>query len=354
MSFLITIFALGLVIFLHELGHMLMAKRAGIGVYEFSVGMGPKIYAKQYGETLYSLRLLPLGGFVKLAGLDDDKENPAPPDKSFNEKSVGARFLTIAAGSVMNIILGFVIFVLMFSIIGVPKVNNVISEVLPNSPAQAQQLQPGDTIVSINGLSIDDPQKDIIGQIHQSADKKITITYRRNDVTNQISIIPKPYEKNPKVGLIGILLDSTTQRYNPITSIGLGMKETYTRVKLVFLSLSMLVNGQAGLKDMAGPIGIIQLASFQLSRSFLNFLDMMALISISLGVINLFPFPVLDGGHLLLLLIESIRRKRISQKWETAVNNIGAAVLISLMVIIIINDIINWESRVQFLQNLTR
>jgi len=103
MAFLITIFALGIVIFLHEMGHMLMAKRAGIGVYEFSVGMGPKIYSKQIGETLYSLRILPLGGFVKLAGLDDEENNPAPKEKNFNNKSIGARFLTISAGSLMNI-----------------------------------------------------------------------------------------------------------------------------------------------------------------------------------------------------------------------------------------------------------
>jgi len=267
---------------------------------------------------------------------------------------VGARFLTISAGSLMNIFLGFLIFVLMFTLIGVPKVNNVIDDVIPDSPAAANALQPGDQIISINGVKIMDPQKDIISAIHKSPNKEITLIYSRDGRQNTIQIIPKPNKARPEIGMIGILLNTTTTRYNPIESIGMGVKETVGRVRLVFLSLSMLINGQAGLKDMAGPIGIIQLASFQLNRSILNFLDMMALISISLGVINLFPFPVLDGGHLALLLIEAVRRKKLDRKWETAVNNIGAAILISLMVIIIINDIINWESRVQLLQNLTR
>ncbi|NQY74792.1 MAG: RIP metalloprotease RseP [Candidatus Margulisbacteria bacterium] len=354
MTFLITIFALGLVIFLHELGHMLMAKRAGIGVYEFSVGMGPKVVSRQWGETLYSLRILPLGGFVKLAGLDDDDHHQAPADKNFNSKSIMARFLTISAGSIMNIILGFTIFVLMFTFIGVPRVNNVVKNVLKDSPAQSVGLQSGDIFLEINDHPITLPKRDIINTIHHSAGKPLKILVERQGNEQTLFITPKANDMNPEIGLIGIVLDATITRYNPLKSIQLGAQETYTRVRLVFVSLSMLINGKAGLKDMAGPIGIIQIASFQLHQNFLSFLDIMALISISLGVINLFPLPVLDGGHLVLLLVEAVRKKRLNKKWENAINNIGTAILIALMVIVVINDVINWESRVGLLKSLTQ
>lgn len=356
MNFILTLLALGLVIFIHEMGHLVAAKRSGIGVYEFAVGMGPKVFSRFYKGTEYSLRLFPFGGFVRLAGMDDpDGDTPFfDADKHYQNKPVLARFITISAGSVMNILLGFTIFVCVYSFLGVPSPTNTIASVLDGTPAEMVGLQSGDRIIAVNSVPVVDVEDDVIRVIHKSLDQAISLEFVRDSRRYTRKIIPQSLDGNSNQGLIGVQFDVELNRYNPIMAIGFGVQKTIDSVKQVFHSLGMLINKEASFKDMAGPIGIVQLASFELGRGLLNFFNIMALISISLGVINLFPFPVLDGGHLVFLIIEAIIRRPLDKRVEGYLNQAGALVLILLMAFIVFNDVSHWQTRVDFLNNLKR
>jgi regulator of sigma E protease len=350
MGILITVLCLGIVIFIHELGHMLVAKWSGVGVLEFAIGMGPKIWGRKIGNTLYSLRALPFGGFVKLAGIDDGDEK-CEPEISFYEKPLYKRFLTIAAGSMMNILLGFVIFVSVYCLIGVPQTAPLIQTVLPASPALAAGFQKGDRILSVNGNAVSDVENDFVHVINRSAEQKLLIEISRDGAPKKIEVVPKIGDSG--LGLIGVELGTEVKRYSPIRGLGLGLEATARNIGFVFHNLAMIFSGKASLKEMAGPIGIVQFASFSFSRGILQFMNIIAMISISLGVINLFPFPVLDGGHLIFLLYEAVFRKPVNKKWEVIITNIGAAVLVSLMVFIVANDVVHWKTRIELLKKLS-
>ena len=338
------------------MGHLVAAKRSGIGVYEFAVGMGPKVFSRFYGGTEYSLRLFPFGGFVRLAGMDDP-EGEIPffdTDKHYQNKSILARFVTISAGSLMNIFLGFTIFVMVYSFLGVPSPTSTISSVISGTPAEMIGLQSGDKIIAVNSSPVVDVEDDLIRIIHRSLDQAITLEFIRDGRRYTRQIVPQSLDGNSNQGLIGVQFDVTLNRYNPIMAIGFGVQKTIDSIEQVFQSLALLINKEASFKDMAGPIGIVQLASFELGRGLLNFFNIMALISISLGVINLFPFPVLDGGHLVFLIIEAVIRRPLDKRIEGYLNQAGALVLILLMVFIVFNDISHWQTRVEFLNNLKR
>ncbi len=355
---IITLLALNVVIFLHELGHMLAARRAGIGVYEFSVGMGPKILSKRFRHTLYAIRLFPLGGFVKLAGLDEEEDGKVRQKSEktwpgFHEKSLWQKFLTLVAGSGMNILTGFILFAVIFAVFGAMELTPVIQTVLPNTPAAQARLQGGDRIMAVNGVKINDPMPDIIEKIHASKGNPLTLQIQtlQNEV-REVKVTPIPHDGQP-VHVIGIQLTPQTVRYSIPKAIEKGVQVTAVNVKMVFLNLKMLITGKASLKEMAGPVGIVQFASYKLNQGVMPFLALIGMISITLGVINLLPFPVLDGGHILLLFIEGIRGKRLNQTWETRINQAGMAVLIFLMVLVLWNDVINWSARKQLLNEKT-
>ncbi len=351
LGIVIALFGLSIVVFVHELGHMLVAKRAGIGVLEFSVGMGPKLFSRRRKETIYSIRLLPFGGFVRLAGMDDEDGDEVPPEKNYYAKPLRSRLATIAAGSVFNIVFGFLLFSVLYMFMGVPTLNNRIDMVKPDSPAMKAGLLAGDAIIEVNGHAVTHPQDDIITQIHRSGGQPLVLTFQRAGQTISTNLIPQI--KGGK-GIIGVQLGVSYHRYSPIKAVYYGGLATIDKIKLVFVSIKMLLAHEAGLKDLAGPVGIIQLTSFELQRGLVNFIGIMALISISLGVANLFPFPVLDGGHILFLAIEAVRGKRLSKKTETFIYNVSAAILIGLMVIIVVNDVLNWQGRVNLLNQLSK
>ena len=171
MEILITILALGLVVFIHELGHMWWAKKCGVGVPEFSIGLGPKLISKQRGETLYVLRLLPFGGFVKLNGLDDDNEKEVPEETKFQNKTILQRLIVICAGSFNNIVTGYLIYILLFLFWGIPQLTSVITSISDDSPAQKAGLQTGDQVMSINEKMVENVQEDMIKLIHVSNEK---------------------------------------------------------------------------------------------------------------------------------------------------------------------------------------
>jgi len=351
MGILITILALGFVIFIHELGHMLVAKFFGVGVHEFSIGMGPAVLKKKLKETLYALRVLPFGGFVKLAGLDDSEETPSPDDQNFLKKPIYQRFCVLAAGSSMNILLGFCVILCLFAFWGKPVLSPTINGVVPNSPAFQAGLLKGDKLLAINNLKINDMRTDVIKRINQSEGVSVKLDIEREGQLLSLHVIPTVESGTEKPAVIGILLQSDLQRGSLFQVVGWSLDKTSDYIGMVFTSIHMLVTAKASVQDMAGPIGIVQYASFELNRSLVSFLNIIALISISLGVINLFPFPVLDGGHILFLLIEWVTKKPVSKPITEKVTQIGALALMLLMGFIVFNDINTWASRKSLLES---
>ncbi|MBT6120922.1 RIP metalloprotease RseP [bacterium] len=346
MAFLITFFALNFVVFFHELGHFLAAKRAGIGVTEFSLGMGPLLGSFSHNDTQFSFRLFPLGGFVKLAGLDDAN---CPDEKNYFKKTISQRAFTLAAGSIMNVLLGFLILFSLAFLLGIPSIKPEINKVVPNSPAATAGIMNGDIVTHIDGNIIKNMKSDFIQYIGTHSNINVSITLKRNGETLTLSVLPKESEGR---GLIGIELDYLRKKYNPFLSAKEAAKTSLMYASLVFTSIDMLVSGKVNITEMSGPVGIVQVASNQLEQGLIQFLSIIAMISISLGVINLFPFPILDGGHLLFLAIEKIRKKPINKTVENWINNAGIALLALLTITILLNDIKQWSPRTKMLDTL--
>jgi len=348
LGILVTLLGLSMVIFVHELGHLWAAKKSGVGVLEFSIGMGPKVFSRSFHGTLYAIRLLPLGGFVKLAGMDpDDTNSDIPVSSHFQSRPMAGRMLTIVAGSLMNLSFGFLLFVCLFAFSGKSVVSPIIEGVLPNSPAATVGLQAGDILQQINGQDIQDVTKDFIQKI-QTSDSPLHIQVLRDDATFDISITPDKVNGRAQIG-VRFSIAPERQPVKLREALDMGAQTTWGHITMVFKTVGMLFSGQVSVKDMAGPVGIIQFATAGLSHGFSQFIGIVAMISISLGIFNLFPFPVLDGGHLVLLLIEAVRGKPLSEKITNRIQQFGTIVLITLMIVILFNDVFQWQARWQLL-----
>jgi len=340
-----TLLALGFVIFIHELGHMLAARQVGVRVFEFAIGFGPRVFSKKVGGTLYSLRILPIGGFVKLAGLDDS-EDQVHDSENFNFKKLRYRFWIIVAGAFMNVVLGWVIYTGMAMFAGVPEPTSRIGVVLEGMPAQAAGLLSGDRITHVNGRGVDDIEADLISVVNGALGVETVFEVVRDGVSKTVLITPVASEHRVDRGLIGVQFDVDYVHYSPLKSVQVGTAKTMLVVSQVFLSFKLLFSGQVGFSDMAGPVGIVQMASFELKRGVLNFLTIIALISISLGVINLFPIPPLDGWHALMLGYEGVFKKAIPEKIINWIMQGGMIFLLAVMVLVVFNDVYHWKDRV--------
>lgn len=352
MGILATFLVLSFVVFFHELGHFLAARWAKIHVYEFAIGFGPKVYSYLKKTTQFSFRILPLGGFVKLAGMDEDdsSEEKIPDHSKYSHKTVQERMIVIVAGSAMNLILGFLIYLLLNFFVGFATVSSTIDTVFENSPAENAGLLKNDEIVAVNGYSIESVVEDLIPIIKNSKGEAITLTVKRDSIEQDFQISPELKQGKPPI--IGIQFSSTYEKYSFFKSFSTAFSQTYLSIKEVFKTLGMLIQREVGFKDLAGPVGIFQIASHQFNQSVISFLNLMAYISISLGVINLFPFPVLDGGHLFFLIWEAVFKKAMPKRIETALNYVGVSLLVSLMLFVLFNDVVNWQERAQLIQRL--
>ncbi len=343
-----TLLGLGLVIFVHELGHLWAAKKAGVGVLEFSIGMGPKVLSRNIGGTLYALRAFPLGGFVKLAGMDpDDAGSSIPVSAHFQSRPMSGRMLTIVAGSLMNLSFGFLLFVCLFAAVGKSTVSPKLEGVLPGSPAAEVGLKAGDMILQLNGKPIQDVSKDFIETL-QRASGPVLIHVLREETAFDVTITPSQVDGRAQIG-VRFAVSPDRKSVGFIEALDMGAQTTWGHVTMVFKTIGMLFSGKVSVKDMAGPVGIIQFASAGLAHGFPQFVGIVAMISISLGVFNLFPFPVLDGGHLVLLMIEAVRGKPLSETVTNRIQQFGTIVLIALMILILFNDVSQWQSRWQLL-----
>jgi len=324
----------------HELGHLYFSKRAGIRVYEFGLGFGPTIWQATKGGTLYKLNLLPILGYVKIAGIDSDDplEKETPENEKYQSKSVGKKFMSIFAGPMTNLVLGFVIFSLVFMVMGAPKgISNEISTIQPGSEAAEIGLTVGDKLIAVNGVKYETPEK-AIAKIHQSADKKVALTIERGGKTLVVSATPK-YHQKMKIGLIGFALKPIYEKINPIKAVYYGGKETLGLSLSILSILGRLIVGKIGIGDLAGPVGIAQITGQYAQGGILSLMSFIGFFSINVAVLNLLPIPALDGGRLVFVIIEGIFRKPVPIETENKIHGVAMYALLALMAVLTVHDL---------------
>lgn len=339
--------AFAVLVFLHELGHFLVAKKAGVGVVTFSIGFGPKVLARRYGETEYCVSAFPLGGYVKMVGEDprEDVES-ADRDRSFAHRSLAHRTAIVLAGPGANFVLAAVVFLCVFLFFGVPYRTAEIGGVQPGSPAAAAGLQPGDRVVTAADRLVrswDELSREIrasrgqpleLGVVRDGREFVVTLSAARGRTRNLLG-------ESEEAWLIGVQSAGNVEveRGNPLTASWLAVSRT---VDLSLLTLEVLVKMVVGRVDSAnlgGPLMIAQLAGEQAQRGLADYLFLVALLSINLGVLNLLPIPMLDGGHLLFFLVEAVRGKPLDVKQRERAQQVGLAVLVFVMVYAFYNDL---------------
>ncbi len=324
------------IIFVHEFGHFIAARIFCVNVLEFAIGMGPAIWKYQGKKTLYSIRIFPMGGFCKMDGEDEDTHT----DGCFSTKKPLPKIIVLAAGAFMNILLGFIIVTSLvttsaFQNGGLPS--TIVANVSPDASASSF-LQAGDKIVEINGKRVN-IKKDISFELSNSTDTNYTLTYERDEIRKTESFTPMEYtyDDGTKGYLIGF--EIAPAKITPWGILREGFYQTIWMVKLVFISLKMLLSGQAGVSDMSGPVGVVSAMNAVAQTGILNFLFFAAFLAVNLGVMNLLPIPALDGGRIVFALLELIFRKPVPPEKEGFVHAIGFALLIALMVFVTWNDI---------------
>ena len=343
------IFVIGLLVFVHELGHFLVAKSRKVRVEKFSLGFGPEIIGRKIGETRYCLSIIPLGGYVKMAGENIEDERKGEPYE-YLSKSVKERIAIVGAGPVMNILLCVVIFAVLFTA-GVPYLPGRVGTVLENSPAEEAGLKTGDKILEIDNKIIEDWTA-LTEIIHKSAGKSVRLTVEREEKKFEIEVVPKLDEDN-KIGLIGItpyhsgkdINEFPKKKYSPVVSLGKAFNRTFYLVRIIYEGLWKLITGQVSAKHLGGPILIAQMAGQQAQAGMSNLFMFIAVISVNLAVLNFLPIPVLDGGHILFLSIEGIRGKPVSKKKQEIAQQVGITILICLMLLATYNDILRFFTK---------
>ena len=337
MGLILALLLFSFIVFFHELGHFLLARKNGIYVEEFCIGMGPVLVKKKGKETTYSIRLLPIGGACMMG--EDEVENL--DEKSFNNKSVWARISVIAAGPVFNFILAFILSVIVVSWLGYDK--PVIKSVLENSAAEEAGLKEGDLIKEINGKNIHIFREiSAYNQFHPG--EKMELTYERNGKEYTVSLKTRPDETGRY--LIGIT-QGQYKKANAFTALQYGFYEVKFWIDYTIESLKMLFTGVIGLDQLSGPVGVVDVVDeaydtniqYGISSVVLAFLNLSILLSANLGVMNLLPIPALDGGRLVFLFVEAIRGKRIPPEKEGLVHMAGLIALFGLMIFVMFNDL---------------
>ena len=347
MPIVLAILAFCLMIIIHEMGHFFAAKACGMKVSEFSLGMGPRLLKKQGKETLYTIKLLPLGGSVQL-GEDEESDDP----RSFRNKPVWQRVIVLAAGPVMNLVLGVIICAVVIIVSGI-VITPEIAKFDGDNPVSSQYLQVGDEIVSINGHSIWSSM-DISYALQNKAMKadenqefiQYSFKVKRNGeiiTLDNVTFATKKTENGNSVALDFVVRAYKIDFGNVFVY---SFRETATYGRLVWISLIDLISGTYGLNDLSGPVGTVSVisqtatAGATFKANAVNFLSMIAFITVNLGLMNLLPIPALDGSRIIFLIIELIRRKPMKPEHEGIVHFVGFAALMLLMLVITFNDIV--------------
>lgn len=339
--FLVAILFFGLLISIHELGHFTFAKLFKVKVNEFALGMGPAIFKKKKGDTTYALRLLPIGGYVSMEGEDEESTD----ENAFNRKKVWQKIIIVAAGAIMNLILGVVIVATCLSMEDLIGTNQIHS-FEKNAVSQQSGLEVGDQILEINGHRVFSDM-DISFLMTRSEDGIYDMTVRRDGEKVELSDVK--FETTVEQGYTLIKYDFIIRGVEPnfLNVVTNAFKQTASIGRLVWLSLFDLVTGKFGLSDLSGPVGTVNIladitsSAVESRANLISALTLMAFVSINIGIFNLLPLPALDGGRLFFLAVEGIRRKPINPKYEGYVHGAGLVLLLLLMVVVTFNDILN-------------
>lgn len=339
---IIGILLFGFIVFSHELGHFLMAKLSGIRVNEFALGMGPKLFGFQRGNTEYTLRLLPIGGFCALEGEDEDSDD----ESAFGNKPVWRRILVIIGGGLFNIILGYILMILVL----LPQevyATTTLSQFTENSATAAAGAQPGDKIVEIDGYAVY-TDRDLSFAMALADPKAVRMVVERDGQRidlGEFAMNTQTMEDGREVAALDFYVQPEQRSFFGV--LGRAGADTFSTARMVVESLKGLLTGRFGLNEVAGPVGtaqaISQAAGAGLSQGFgqavSNIVIMMIMITVNLGIVNLLPLPALDGGRLLFLIWEGITRKPVPAKYEGYVHGVGFMLLIGIMVLVTFHDV---------------
>ncbi len=342
------VIVLGILVFFHELGHFLVARFFGVGVETFSLGFGPKIYQRRVGFTQYCISMIPLGGYVKMVG-----EEPgallaeADIPLSFNHKRLYQKILIVAAGPLFNFLLAFLIFYVIFQFSGLYFVKPVVGEVATNSPALAAGMRTGDLVVAIDKKPVNS-WDDMVTIIGEGSGEVLGIQVERNgryhllQVTPEAKVSKNIFGEEVKRFMIGVAASGevTHVGLNPFQALWQGALRTWDIVSLTVLSVVKIFKGSVSADTLGGPIMIAQMAGKQAEAGMASFFFFIAMLSVNLGIINLFPVPVLDGGHIVFFLYEAVTGKAADEKFQEQANRFGMGLLLALMVFVFYNDII--------------
>ena len=339
LGIIVVVIFISVFIIVHELGHFLTAKKFGLWVQEFGFGLPPKIWGKKKGETVYSINALPFGGFVKIYGEDqEDKDEILSKEnklRNFSFLPIWKRIIIIAAGVVMNFILGWILIAIVFSI-GIPQAV-FITDVKANSPTAESGILSNDKLIDFKTT------KDFISFIDQHRGQKINLKIERAGKAMEISLVPR---KNPPVGegALGVaLIDAGQPKMNVFKAVGESLKSAFQIFSMIYVAILNLIKavflGQGSLAGLTGPVGIVKITGQVSKLGIVYLFQLLALISLNLAAINIFPFPALDGGRILFLIIEKIKGSPLPVKFERYANAVGLALLLFLMVLITIKDI---------------
>lgn len=335
-----TVAVFALLIVIHELGHFWAAKRKGVLVYEFALGFGPRLGAVRRGETEYSLRLFPLGGFVRMAGMQPEEEGleRVPPERRFLNRPLADRVGIIAAGPLMNVALAVVLFTLVFAVVGVPQPVPVVGGVEQGYPAAEAGLRPGDRIVGIDGRPVEN-WGDVVAMIQGAPGRTLAITVERDGHRLTLEVTPRPDPRRPGAGVIGIRPATETFRTGAVEAVRLGAAHTLRVAAGFVLALVQMATGQGGV-DVMGPVGIGQQIGEAARVGLSQVILLAAVLSANLALVNLLPIPALDGGRLLFLAVEAVRGRPVDPEQENLVHFLGFALLMLLAIFITYRDIL--------------
>lgn len=329
MTLIVAILVFNAIVFFHEAGHYIAARLGGIKVVEFALGMGPKIIGKKIGDTVYSLRALPFGGFCLMLGEDEENKDP----HAFNNRPVIYRIASVASGPIVNMIVA----ILIYSLVIVPVAAPIVGQVTEGFPADKAGIAVGDKIVEINGVKINSWQE-MRPEIAKYEGQLITVTIERKGEERKVQLIPV---RNPGTDdvVIGVTQKVTVGGF----SLSEGIKTTGEITRMMLSFLGQLVVGKADTNEVSGPISIIVYMNEAAKTGFINVLYLTAIISLNLAIINLLPLPALDGGRLMFLFIELIRKKPLPAEKEGMVHFVGLVALVALSIFLMYRDIIRFN-----------
>jgi regulator of sigma E protease len=346
---------LGLLIFVHEFGHFIWAKFFGVKVLKFSLGFGPKLISRKYGETEYLISAFPLGGYVKMFGenpaeLAEERLSPGELKRSFATRPVWQRFIIVAGGPFFNLIFAMLLFTVIVLVAGLPQPveTTTIGGVGQDTPAAAAGLQEGDTILAINGVETK-RWEDVSRLIKDSGGREVVLTLQREGQNLDIAVTPRMETTRNIFGeevgeryMVGIARseDVIYERVGFLESLQAGISQTWSWMYLTVMGLVKIIQKVVPASELGGPILIAKIAGERMAAGWINFIYFMGVLSVNLGILNLLPIPILDGGHLVFFSVEAILRKPLNLRTMEILQQIGLVLLGTLMVFVFYNDLV--------------